>query len=425
MIGVVADDTTGANDIGIMFSNNQYAVKVVTYQEAMPLSRDVNVLIIDTDSRLDQPAVSYDKVFKATQYLKKLGCTMYYNKTCSVFRGNIGQEFDAMLDALGEEFAVISLAFPKNGRQTVNGMHTVYGKLLEDSEFAKDPVHPMTESDLVTILQKQTSRKVSLVKLDVVRQGAAKLREAIEAARQQANYCIIDSENQADLTTVAEAVHTYPLLCGSSAIAEELPKFLAAEKLPGILERVTITDSKGVLVVAGSLTPQTRAQTAYLASAGTPAIILDSRNVFLIETRQQEVLKATAAAAAMLNQGKDVLVMADNRDEIVAETKRIGQELKLDPLSVSKMVSAALAEITDCLVAETGVKRLVVAGGDTSGTVCRRLKIQGNYVLKEIEPGLPSGLAIGRELLLVLKSGSFGKENFLLKAIEHLKELSK
>jgi uncharacterized protein YgbK (DUF1537 family) len=425
LIGVVADDTTGANDIGIMFSNNQYSVKVVTYQENMELSKDVNVFIIDTDSRLDKPEVSYDKVFKATQYLKKMGCSVYYNKTCSVFRGNIGKEFDAMMDALGEEFAVISLAFPKNGRQTINGIHTVYGKLLEESEFAKDPVHPMTESNLVSILQKQTNRKVSLITLATVRQGSEKLREAIEAAREESNYCIIDSENQADLTIVAEAVQGYPMLCGSSAIAEELPKFLAEEKLPGILERITITDDKGVLVIAGSLTPQTKAQTAYLSSVGTHTTVLDSRKVFAQETYKQEIVRVAAEAAAILNQGRDVLVMADNREEIVAETKRIGRELNIDPLSVSKLVSAALAEIADCLVTATGLKRLVVAGGDTSGTVCRKLKIEGNYVLKEIETGIPSGLAIGKELLIVLKSGSFGKENFLVKAVEYLKELSR
>lgn len=424
MIGVVADDTTGANDIGIMFSNNHYSVKVVTYQEDIELSKDVNVLIIDTDSRLDKPEVSYEKVFKATRYLKKLGCSLYYNKTCSVFRGNIGREFDAMLDALNENFAVITLAFPKNGRKTVNGIHTVYGKLLEESEFAKDPVHPTTESNLVSILQKQTSRKVSLITLETVRQGAEKLRAAIEALRQEANYCIIDAETQKDLTIVAKAVHNYPILCGSSAIAEELPQFLAEDKYPSVLDRVNIRDDKGVLVIAGSLTPQTKAQTAYLSSLGTHTIIIDSRKVFSADSRKQEVLRAAEEAVKILKQGKDVLVMADNREEIVAETKGMGRELQFDPLRVSKLVSAALAEIADRLVTGTGLKRLIVAGGDTSGTVCRRLGIKGNYVLKEIETGLPSGLAIGRELLIVLKSGSFGKEDFLLRAIKHLKDLS-
>lgn len=113
MIGVVADDTTGANDIGLMFSKNHYTVKILTFHEDLNLGDKPDVLIIDTDSRLDSGEESYQKVFKATNILEKLGCTHYFNKTCSVFRGNIGKEFDAMLDALNEDFAVISLAFPK------------------------------------------------------------------------------------------------------------------------------------------------------------------------------------------------------------------------------------------------------------------------------------------------------------------------
>jgi uncharacterized protein YgbK (DUF1537 family) len=107
MLGVVADDTTGANDIGLMFSKNRYSTKVVAFNQQMDVNPDVDVLIIDTDSRLDHSEESYDKVFNATKTLQNLGCTLFFNKTCSVFRGNIGKEFDAMLDALNQEFAVI------------------------------------------------------------------------------------------------------------------------------------------------------------------------------------------------------------------------------------------------------------------------------------------------------------------------------
>ena len=424
MIGVVADDTTGANDIGLMFAKNNYSVKIVTYSEHMVLSADSDVLIVDTDSRLDSPEISYQKVKKATKALQQLGCSLYFKKTCSVFRGNIGSEFDAMLNALGEEFAVITLAFPKNGRQTVHGIHTVYGKLLEHSNFRSDPVHPMRQSHLVSILQEQTSRNVCHVDIEVVRQGADVLKKEIEAKREIANYCIVDAETQEDLRIIAEAVHAFPVLGGSSSIAEELPAFWGAKQADDILGRIAFTDENGVLVVSGSLTPQTREQTAYLASMGVTTVILDSRRVFSSLEKESEISRAVAFAAACLKEGKDVLVMADNTEETVAQTKEIGRQQHVDSLAVSKLVSAALAEVTRRTVGETGVKRLVVAGGDTSGTICRALGIEGNYVLKEIETGLPSGLAIGREMLIGLKSGSFGKPDFLARAIEHLKEIA-
>ncbi|MCG7334735.1 four-carbon acid sugar kinase family protein [Sporosarcina sp. ACRSM] len=423
-IGVVADDTTGANDIGLMFSHNQYSAKVVTYGEDESLEVDSNVMIIDTDSRLDSPDLSYEKVYKATKALQGIGCSLFFNKTCSVFRGNIGKEFDAMLDALGEEFAIISLAFPKNGRQTKNAVHTVHGKLLEDSEFSRDPVHPMYQSNLVDILQGQTKRKVTFIDIETVRRGASVLRTAIEERRKEFNYCLIDSETQADLTIVAEAVHDYKVLGGSSAIAEELPKFLQVQPISHSFMNLDLTDDLGVLVVSGSLTPQTRAQTAYLISSGVPSIVLDSRKIFVHTEREKEVRRVFEAAQLLLRQGKDVLMMANNEEEVVLETKEMGLKLNIDPLLISKMVSATLADITGQIENATSLKKLVIAGGNTSGTVSRKLGIKGNYILEEIETGVPSGLALGRHMLIVLKSGSFGKPDFLVRAVAHLKDLS-
>ncbi|WP_052737730.1 four-carbon acid sugar kinase family protein [Bacillus sp. SA1-12] len=129
---------------------------------------------------------------------------------------------------------------------------------MEESEFAHDPVHPMLQSNLVAILQEQTNRKVTFIELVIVRQGASVLRMEIEKKRRDFHYCNIDSETQADLTIVAEAVHDYKVLAGSSAIAEELPKFLPVQPISSSFTELDITDHLGVLVISGSLTPQTR-----------------------------------------------------------------------------------------------------------------------------------------------------------------------
>ncbi|MFP3121907.1 four-carbon acid sugar kinase family protein [Ectobacillus funiculus] len=424
MIGIVADDTTGANDIGIMFTKSGYKVKVVTFEEDMEIVKDADVLIIDTDSRLDSPSLSYEKVSKATNILKNAGCSMHYNKTCSVFRGNIGVEFDAMLDELGEEFAVISLAFPGNGRTTIQGIHTVYGKRLEQSEFANDPVHPMHESNLESILQKQTKRKVTSIYLDVVRKGPEVLKEAIEAARENFNYVIVDAETQEDLYTIATAAKDYKVLAGSSAIGEEIPKVLPKSNYPNLANAIDIKDKNGVLVISGSLTPQTKGQTQELIESGFPTITIDSRVIINESEKGEELNRVYHEAKKLLEQGEDVLIMAANAPEIVKETKELGKAKGLSELTISKKISASLAEVAQQLADEIALKRIVVAGGDTSGTVCRQLNIKGNYIISEIETGVPSGLAIGRDMLIVLKSGSFGKRDFLKKAVEHLKQLS-
>ena len=125
-MGVVADDVTGSNDIGIMFAKSGYLTYVQAFKDGSSsyaaAQPEPDILILDTNSRLDPPEVAYRKVFDATRQLQQAGCRQFHNKTCSVFRGNIGAEFDAMLDALGLEFAVVVLGFPKNGRTTVDGI---------------------------------------------------------------------------------------------------------------------------------------------------------------------------------------------------------------------------------------------------------------------------------------------------------------
>jgi uncharacterized protein YgbK (DUF1537 family) len=356
--------------------------------------------------------------------LRALGCTWLHKKTCSVFRGNIGAEFDAMLDAAGGEFAVVSLAYPKNGRTTLGGVHTVHGRRLEQSAFARDPVHPTRESELVSILQRQTRRRVSRIDLVTVRAGEAALRAALAERRAESNYCIVDATEQADLTVLARATHDWPLHAGSSALAEELPAFWPRPRGRDPLAGVELAAGSGVLTVSGSLTPQTRAQTAALRAAGMTAVTLDSTRVFDARENAAELARVGAAAVAPLRAGRDVLVLAAQDDAAVEQTKALGAARGLDPLAASKAVSAALAEAAAWIVAEAGVSRLVVAGGDTSGTVCRRLGIHGNWVLDEVATGVPAGLALGRPLLLVLKSGSFGDAGFLGAAVARLKRLA-
>ena len=372
MIGVIADDTTGANDIGVMLAKHGYLTQIATWQDGgAAIDPKADAVVIDTDSRLDPPALAYQKVFAATQSLRALGCTPLHKKTCSVFRGNIGVEFDAMLDAAGGTFAIVSLAFPKNGRQTFHGVHTLNGARLENSAFANDPVHPARESDLTRILSTQTKRRVGSIELATVRAGVDELRAALHAASASFDYCIVDAVEQGDLTRLAEAAHDFPFFAGSSALAEELPRLWPKRNARNPLAGKDFSSNRVVLVVAGSLTPQTKNQTEVLIAAGVATITLDSRLVFSAVSRAQEISRVTAAAIGHLSTGRDTLVRADQQEDTVAATKSLGAQHGLDGLSISKAVSAALADVTAAIVDATSLKRLIVAGGDTSGTICR------------------------------------------------------
>lgn len=427
IMGVVADDVTGSNDIGIMFAKSGCLTHVYEFQEGEDLPQTAQtgpqIVILDTNSRLDPPDVAYRKVFSATRRLQAAGCRQFHNKTCSVFRGNIGVEFDAMLDALGLEFAVVVLGFPKNGRATIDGIHYVHGKKLEDSEFRFDPIHPMTQSNLVDILQVQTKRKVGLVSHTVINQGAQALREHIHQLKEQFQYVILDVTDQAALATIAAAVHDEPVLCGSSALAEELPAVwgLSAAR-PETLGLPHLADV-GILCASGSLMPQTAAQIEHLRARSVPCYQLNSQDLFEPHSREVEILQLANAIAQQLKSGIDVVFHSATDPALVTDARALGAAHGLAKTDVSRLVSETIAEVTALALALSGQNRLVVAGGETSAAVCARLQVNGMRVWKEIQPGLPSCISLNEPpLLLVLKSGSFGKPDFFARALEHLRQ---
>ena len=428
IMGVVADDITGANDICGMLAKAGYVVHIYTYDGPGALARGrgtaaaPHIAILETNSRLDDRATAYAKVFAATQALQAAGCRQFHNKTCSVFRGNIGAEFDAMLDALGHDFAVVVLGFPKNGRLTLDGIHYVHGQRLEESPFRNDPMHPMRRSDLVGILQAQTERPVGLVTQAVVAKGPAAVREALEAQRGQASYVIVDVPDQASLRTIAAAVHDQMVICGSSAIAEELPAVWGPAPTSGSRPALAPRPGLGVLCAAGSLMPQTAGQLEHLRGLGRPVHVLDTTCLPDPAAREAEMARLSATLAGSLRDGEDAVVHSPNDAATVAATRAAGEAHGLTPTETARLVSEALAEVTARVLEATGQNRLVVAGGETSSTICARLGITGVMVWEELEPGLPSCISLAEpHRLLVLKSGSFGSATFLEQALAHVR----
>lgn len=440
-MGVVADDITGSNDIGIMFANSGCLAYVYTYDSpgayarvsARPWvqsQREPDICILDTNTRLAPARIAYEKVLAATHELKSAGCQQFFNKTCSVFRGNIGVEFDAMLDALGQEFAIVVLGFPKNGRISRESIHYVHGRLLEESEFRDDPIHPMRISNLVDILQSQTRRKVAAIHWDVIDQGPEALKQHIAGMQGQASYVILDVTGQEALRTIALAVQEYPVLCGSSALAEELP---AAWTQRGTFRPSALAynglgwrpahPEAGVLTVAGSLMPQTARQIQHLAGQRLSIFELDSLRLFQAHEREVEIERLVQALVAELEAGRDTVLHSPNDPVRVEQTRSLGLQSGRSNTETAQLVSGTLAEVAARTLERTGQDRLVVAGGETSAAVCDRLGVDGLRVWKEIQPGLPSCLTLApHPMLLVLKSGSFGSPEFLEQAIRHLKE---
>lgn len=418
---VIADDITGANDIGIMYAREGLSAHVYSYKEGEAAAyAPCDVLILDTDSRFDTKERAYEKVRGALEQIPKDGVVQYIDKQCSVFRGNIGAEFDAMMDYLQVDFAVVVLGFPDNGRTTVEGKHYVHGVLLEDSQFRHDPVHPMLESDLTKILGEQTSRNVGRISSFLYADGAHAVRKALDEVKKTCHYCIMDVRDNEDLALLANVLQSEKMICGSSALSGYLAKLYAAREEKSVPVR-SKRESAKVYCAAGSLTPQTVQQTAYMREKGCCLLELDTRKLFTDQERELETERVIRLGEKAFLEHDFLMVHSMHDRALVEETKKIAEGYGYNNTEASSVVSSVLAEISCRLIEAAHIRHVIFCGGDTSAAICKALGIRGMEVLDEIEAGLPTCRSLEAPFYkMVLKSGSFGSEAFIEKSIEKL-----
>lgn len=417
---VVADDITGGDDIGLMYAKSGHPTLLYPYSSwEQAAFGDCGKLVVDTDSRFVPPEEAYRRVYGVVSRFAGCGTEQFFNKQCSVFRGNIGAEFDAMLDALGLSFAPVVLGFPDNGRTTVHAVHYVWGVPLEHSPFRNDPVNPMTRSNLAEILRDQTHRRVSTVPWESYLRGEAHLRQLLERRRAEGGYAIFDVRDNGDLALLARLLKEEPVICGSSAIAyylglEEGPCAAGAWPAPSSDPRV--------LCIAGSLTPQTLRQLQWAREAGYPEWVLDTQGLF--QPGPEETARAgLVAECGLLLQSHDVLTLRTGSDLAdVRRTKQAALARGFTGAQAASRVSQALAAAARELAQAYGIRKFVVHGGDTSASFCREFGIHGMRIGAEIESGIPVCASVeDPQLQFVLKSGSFGSPRFLERALKKLR----
>jgi uncharacterized protein YgbK (DUF1537 family) len=413
LLGCIADDFTGATDL----ANTLVKAGVRTIQLLGVPSGDLAVpdadcIIIALKSRSNPAQEAVAMSLAALEWLRGRGAEQYYFKYCSTFdsteRGNIGPVADALLDALGETFTVFNPAFPTNKRTIYKGYLFVGDELLSESGMRHHPLTPMTDPSLVRVLQKQTKHRVGLVQYAVVVSSAAAVRHAFDKLRADGvRHAILDSITDEHLLTLGEACADLKLVTGGSGMAMGLPaNFVRSGKLRAGQGAALPKVTGPTAVLAGSCSVATRGQVAEM-SKNHEAFKLDP---LAIAKGQDQAREALAWARSRLSD-KPVLIYSTAPPEHIASIQsKLGRE------RAGELVEQTLGRVARGLV-DAGVRRLVVAGGETAGAVVGALGVRGLYIGPEIDPGVPWTFSIGEPALaLALKSGNFGAPDFFTKA---------
>ncbi|MGA0006894.1 MAG: 3-oxo-tetronate kinase [Burkholderiaceae bacterium] len=425
LLGCIADDFTGATDL----ANNLVRAGMRTVQTiGVPESADAVVadaIVVALKSRTVPATDAVAQSLKAYQWLKAQGVSQIYFKYCSTFdstpAGNIGPVTDALLDAIhgeGKGFTIVCPAFPENQRTIFNGHLFVGEQLLSDSGMRHHPLTPMTDANLVRVMQAQTKRRVGLVNYATVSKGADAIKAAFQNLQDQGyGVAVVDAISNTDLMAMGAALAGMPLVTAGSGVAIGLPQnWRATGQLAPSDHADQLPPPSGYqAVISGSCSVATNQQVAVWRDAGLPALAIDPLGLANGTT--------TADAAAdwarqHLPKGP-VLVYATAAPEAVREI-----QAQLGVAAAGALVESALSRIAVSLI-ESGVRQLVVAGGETSGAVVQALAVARMAIGPQIDPGVPwtcvNAAAAGDEIVHVaLKSGNFGTPDFFQKAFAAL-----
>ena len=474
ILGAIADDFTGATDLaGMLVKQGLRTVQVIGVPPAQGLAtwaHEVDAVVVALKTRtapVDQ-AVADSRA--ALAWLQAQGCTRFVSKVCSTFdstpAGNIGPIAEALMDDLGTKLALVCPAFPANARTVYQGHLFVGDALLSETGMGEHPLTPMTDASLVRVLQAQSRRRVALLAWAVVAQGPAAVAQALaELSEEGAGFVIADAISDTDLLTLGLGCRDWPLTVAGSGLAIGLAAQLRAQgSVPNesglrMRDRPGIGEMSGVgsgdflagfpanfplirgpaLVIAGSCSVATQAQVERMR-AHFPAWRIDPEQALLAPDAL--VLAVTQWASTQLGDAP-ILVYSTASAEEVRAARELRSRRETGTIhsagaakSVEEAIEGVLARIAQALVAR-GVRRLIIAGGETSGAVVRALGVRALRIGPEISPGVPwtatldaaddepnpatqSHQAHPPTLALALKSGNFGDPDFFLNAWSRL-----
>jgi uncharacterized protein YgbK (DUF1537 family) len=418
LLGCIADDYTGATDLA---SNLVEAGMRVVQTLGVPASRgaiagaDAVVIALKTRSVHRNDAVRQS--LEALHALQAMGAQRYYFKYCSTFdstdEGNIGPVAEALLETLAAPQTIFCPAFPDNARTVYNGHLFVSGRLLNESGMEHHPLNPMTDSHLVRLLSKQTKQNVDLLPYSLVQDGADSIRHGLRVLWERHKpLVIIDALSNDHLRSISLACADMPLVTGGSGLAIELPNayrmsgllsgFPSKPEMPSVIGRTAI--------LSGSCSKATQDQVAFMQSRCL-TYPLDVQGCI---RHPESAVDAIVQWAIKQTAGTPILIYSTAESNDVASVQsEFGRELS------ANAIESAFATIARRLVDQCQVRRMIVAGGETSGAVVSQLGVRTLRIGPRIVAGVPWTESIdGQPLALALKSGNFGAPDFFQKAME-------
>jgi uncharacterized protein YgbK (DUF1537 family) len=417
LLGCIADDFTGATDLANNLVRNGMRVAQTIGIPQHGLNTDLDAVVVALKSRNLEPEDAVAQSLEALEYLLSQGAQQIFFKYCSTFdstpKGNIGPVTEALMAALGTDFTIATPAFPDNGRSVFKGYLFVGDQLLNESGMRDHPLTPMTDANLVRVMQAQCTLQVGLIEYQDILNGADAISSRIVRLKSSnTQIAIVDAVTNDDLYRIAPALKDLPLITGGSGIAIGLPANFGLRADPKSSKLPAASGYQAI--ISGSCSQATNLQVEHFKSLGGASYAINPLDLNQKSTEQllQEIL-TWAQARLLLG---SVLIYSSATPERVKEVQS-----QLGVQAAGSAIENLLGMVAQGLVG-FGVGQLLLAGGETSGACVKALGIDQMQIGQQIDPGVPWCYAVAQNkpLHLALKSGNFGAPDFFTNAFSKL-----
>ncbi|WP_434636447.1 D-threonate kinase [Klebsiella sp. I138] len=415
---VIADDFTGSNDTGVQLAKKGARTEVMLSATQKP-SRRADVLIINTESRAACAEQAAETVRRAlAPWCEAAGAPVVYKKIDSTFRGNVGAEIVAAMQASGSRMAVIAAAIPSAGRTTQNGQCLVNGVSLLETEFASDPKTPVTSSRIAELIARQSSLPVHEVHLDSLRRGRL---SAVLSAWATDGECmvVVDAVEERDLMLIAQALceqERLPLMVGAAGLANALPVSLFMQEQQAL----------PVLVVAGSMSEATRRQVERALCEGRAEVVDIDASRLISSSYALEISSVAEQACAQLSRQHHTILRTSRSAQDRQLIDNLCKTAGMNRQQLGELLSQRIGEITLQILGQARVGGLFLTGGDIATAVASALGAEGYRIQSEVAPCIPCGTFINSELddlPVITKAGGFGSDSTLCDALYYIEEM--
>ncbi|MFZ7946118.1 MULTISPECIES: four-carbon acid sugar kinase family protein [Bacillaceae] len=437
LLAFYGDDFTGSTDAMEALAINGYRTVLFLEPPNVDMLKrfeGISCIGVAGTSRAKSPADMEEELRPVFKSFAETEVKVVHYKTCSTFDsapevGSIGKAIELAREYFDEQKVIpLLIGAPPLGRYTIFGQHfarmhdTVY-RLDRHPVMSRHPITPMLEADLRLHLAKQTSESIGLMNILELEGSIEAVRERYKQKSSEPGVLLFDVLDEERLRVSGQLIWESAedgrsFVVGSSGLGYALTAHWKNDDVSARMTKLSesVPARNQVFAVSGSASMVTQQQIEEALEDGFYGIKIKPEQIVNTESLPRELLNQVIK---LIKEGENVILYTamGPEDPAILETRELFQQLGIPEFQSGELIGRQLGKWIREVVEASDIRRVIIAGGDTSGFATREIGVYGLETLLPISPGAPLCKAYSDDsrfdgIELALKGGQLGGRNY-------------